>query len=49
MSDFALSLLNTTLNAIVKVFVTKIAKHVVSRIKGRTTPMLSRDGSDAVK
>jgi len=46
MSDFALSLFETAAKAIVKVFITAIAKYVVYRRKGRTAPIDSRDGSD---
>ena len=49
MSDFALSLLGIAVNAIVKVFATAFAKHVISRFKGRTAPINGRDGSDTVK
>jgi len=46
---FILSLLEVIAKAIVKVLITTLTKHVVSRIKERTAPIDSRDGSDAVK
>jgi len=49
MSDFALSLFAVTIKAIVNVIVAALTKHVISRVKERTAPISSRDGSDAVK
>ncbi|MCL2501235.1 MAG: hypothetical protein FWE90_13010, partial [Defluviitaleaceae bacterium] len=46
MSSLALSLIEITIKAFVKVIVTTLAKHVVYRRKGGTAPIRSRDGSD---
>ena len=49
MSDLTLSLIAVMLKAIVKVIATTLTKHVVSRIKDRTAPISSRDGSDLIE
>jgi len=44
--DFILSLMEITAKVVFKVTFTTLVKDIVSRIKERTAPIRSRDGSD---
>jgi hypothetical protein len=44
---FTLSFLEIVIKVIVKVMVTALTKHLISRIKERTAPIGRRDGSDS--